>query len=385
MRRLPSKRWQAFYTGPDTQLHYAPTTFDTAEDAEAWLAAERRLTTSGGWSSQRARAEADVAADQARQANTFATYARGWLVGRHDLRPSTRASYRTSLERHLIPGFGDTPLHRVTAGMVRAWFGSYGDRTPTARAHAFQVLGAILHQAEEDELILRSPSRIKAGGRTAVLREPEVLTLRELLSLVEAMPSKHRALTLVCGLCGLRFGEAAALRRRDVDLDAGVLHVVRTAIRANGTKQAGPPKTEAGKRTVAMPAIVIEAVRAQLAQLPMRGRDALVFPGEDGEFLAPTALYGRDARTELREGRSYRKAAYGFYAARKDIGKPLMHWHDLRRTAATLGAQSGATVREMQYRLGHTTPTMALRYQSATADRDRAIANKLQEAVDQQQ
>ena len=55
LRRLPSKRWQAFYTGPDARLHYAATTFETAEDAEAWLAAERRLTTGNEWSSPKER------------------------------------------------------------------------------------------------------------------------------------------------------------------------------------------------------------------------------------------------------------------------------------------------------------------------------------------
>lgn len=101
--------------------------------------------------------------------------------------------------------------------------------------------------------------------------------------------------------------------------------------------------------------------------MPVSGRDALIFPGRDGSPLAPSALYGREARTERRDGRAYTKTAYGFDAAREAIGKPDLHWHDLRRTAATLGAQSGATVREMQHRLGHTTPTMALRYQAATA------------------
>jgi len=46
-KRRPSKRWQAFYTGPDTALHYAPSTFETKLDAEAWLTDERRLIAPG--------------------------------------------------------------------------------------------------------------------------------------------------------------------------------------------------------------------------------------------------------------------------------------------------------------------------------------------------
>ncbi|MEO7070430.1 MAG: site-specific integrase, partial [Nostocoides sp.] len=48
--RLPSKRYRARYTGPDTALHNAPNTFDTSEDAQAWLTDERRLISAGTWS-----------------------------------------------------------------------------------------------------------------------------------------------------------------------------------------------------------------------------------------------------------------------------------------------------------------------------------------------
>ena len=126
----------------------------------------------------------------------------------------------------------------------------------------------------------------------------------------------------------------------------------------------------------------MDALRDHLAAYPVRGRGALVFPGRDGELLAPSALYGREERVAHRGGKASRKRAYGSYAAREVVGKPELHWHDLRRTAATLGAQSGATVREMQHRLGRTPPTMALRYQAATAERDRAIADRLQVQID---
>jgi integrase len=54
-----------------------------------------------------------------------------------------------------------------------------------------------------------------------------------------------------------------------------------------------------------------------------------------------------------------------------------LHFHDLRGCAATLAAISGATTAELMRRLGHATPTQALRYQRATADRDAAVARAL--------
>jgi hypothetical protein len=53
---LPSKRYRARYTGPDTERHNAPHTFEAREDAEAWLAAERRLVTSDDWTAPSLRA-----------------------------------------------------------------------------------------------------------------------------------------------------------------------------------------------------------------------------------------------------------------------------------------------------------------------------------------
>ncbi|MFK5636041.1 MULTISPECIES: hypothetical protein [unclassified Ornithinimicrobium] len=97
-------------------------------------------------------------------------------------------------------------MDEITIGMVRTWFRAYGTRTPTARAHAYQVLASIMRQAEEDDVITRTPCRIRSGGRAPVKREPEVLTLAELLALADAMPKKHRALTLLCGLWGLLHG-----------------------------------------------------------------------------------------------------------------------------------------------------------------------------------
>jgi len=84
------------------------------------------------------------------------------------------------------------------------------------------------------------------------------------------------------GLCGLLFGEAAALRRRDVDLSGGVIHVRQGAVRVPGKKLVGPPKTVAVVRDVAMPGVVVDALRKHLGQGTAGERSELVFAGSDG-------------------------------------------------------------------------------------------------------
>lgn len=100
--------------------------------------------------------------------------------------------------------------------------------------------------------------------------------------------------------------------------------------------------------------------------MPVRGRDALLFPAADGtSHLAPSTLYRV------------------FYPARKAAGRPDLRWHDLRHTGAVLAAQTGATLAELMGRLGHSTPQAALRYQHAAKGRDAEIARKLSQMVEE--
>ena len=52
-------------------------------------------------------------------------------------------------------------------------------------------------------------------------------SLPELETLSKAMPDKYRVMVLLAAWCGLRFGELAELRRKDVDTREGVIRVRR--------------------------------------------------------------------------------------------------------------------------------------------------------------
>ena len=61
--------------------------------------------------------------------------------------------------------------------------------------------------------------------------------------------------------------------------------------------------------------------------------------------------------------------------ARGTVGLPDLHFHDLRHLAATLAVSTGAGVKEIMYRIGHSSSQAALRYQHASQQRDRTIAD----------
>ncbi|MBB1030228.1 hypothetical protein G6027_04875 [Dietzia sp. SLG310A2-38A2] len=118
VRRLPSGRYQARYTGPDLERHTAPRTFETNGDAYAWLRAEERLVELDVWTSPADRAaEAEAAATI--KVLTVEEYGQGWLTER-DLRPKTRAEYRRFWSSRITPYLGDYALADVTPAVIRS-------------------------------------------------------------------------------------------------------------------------------------------------------------------------------------------------------------------------------------------------------------------------
>lgn len=356
IRRLPSKRYQASYVGLDGVRHVAPSTFEAKQDAERWLSAEHALLAADEWRPPTARKAAKVA--------TFGEYAEKWMT-RRELKPRTREHYRSLLDRQLLPHLGDVPLKSLDSEKVRDWYADLDPTRPTLRAHAYGLLRTILHTAVDDEKITINPCRIRAAGTTRRVVKVKPATLTELESIAAAMPGKYRALLLISAWCALRFGEATELRRRDLDLKNGVIRVRRGVVRAGGNVLIGDPKSAAGSRDIAIPPHLLPMLRDHLDAMPMRGRDALIFPAADGtSHLAPATLYGV------------------FYPARQAAGRPDLRWHDLRHTGAVLAAQTGATLAELMGRLGHSTPQAALRYQHAAQGRDAEIARRLSAMVD---
>lgn len=362
IRKLPSKRYQASYIGPDTIRHKAATTFETREDAEAWLGARRAEINGDDWQPP-----------VKRKPVTFREHAERWLTNRQ-LKPRTRYHYRKMLDGKLLPVFGDMSLKTITADVIEDWHYRQGDTTPTATSHAYGLLRTILADAVQRRLIEHNPAHIRGAGNVKRVHKIKPLSLAELETLVEAMPERHRVMTLLAAWCGLRFGELTELRRKDVDLTNGVIHVRRAVVRVNGRAEIGTPKSDAGTRDVAIPPHLLPALKEHVRTDITGGRDGLLFPATDGQHLAPSSLYGRKPTTK--------RPGWGFYQAREEAGRPDLRWHDLRHTGAVLAASTGATLAELMSRLGHSTPGAALRYQHAADGRDAQIARMLSALVE---
>jgi integrase len=360
IRKLPSGRYQASYTGPDLAVHNASSTFGTLMDARGWLAEERKLVDSGNWAPPKARAVIKAA-------NTFGAYAETWLAGR-ELKPRTRIEYRRILDGKLLPHFGGLPLKSITRAEVRAWYATLDPAHKTARAHAYALLRTILGTAEDEELITANPCRIKGAGTAKRLRKIKPATLAELETIVTRLPDRYELMVLLAAWCELRFGELTELRHRDLDLKAGVIHVQKAVTWVDGQPIIGDPKSEAGQRYVTIPPFLLPLVKPHLEQYSAPAALPGVEREHDG-LIFPSAKLG----LQLRE-QTFHKT---WDKARKAAGRPDLRFHDLRHTGATRAAQAGATLAELMYRLGHSTAAAAMIYQHASQERDAELARRM--------
>jgi integrase len=346
-RRLPSGRWQVRYYDQAGIRHTAPQTFPSKADANRYLAQVEADLLRGAWTDPRL---ARI---------TFGEWVERWWPTTADLRPGTRTFYDYLLRRLLLPAFEDTPLGRIDPMTVRSWLAGLhelGEVTPTTIAKAYRLLRRILNVAVEAGYLPRNPAVIKGAGleRAAEMRH---VSIPQLHALAEAVPGRYRALVLVAGYGGLRWGELVGLRRRRVDLAGARIYVIEQLAEVAGKFIVSPPKTAAGQRVVVLPAVAVAALADHLDDYAAPEPDGLVFASGRGTYLQRSNFSRLVWRPAVQQ-----------------LGLDGLRFHDLRHTAATLAAAAGATTKELMERMGHTSPAVALRYQHVMADRQGAIA-----------
>jgi integrase len=280
---------------------------------------------------------------------------------------TTAERYEGILHNHIQPYFGDRALSEIKEPIIRQWQKKLHDAGVGAAtvAKAYRLVHSIFNTAVDDLLIRRNPCRIKGAGQDKA-SERFALTIDQVFAVADAIAPRYRLLVLLGALTSLRFGEFAALRRRDVELDGGELRVRRSqAELKHGRTIIKDPKSEAGKRFVAIPEVVLAELRDHLDKFAEAGPDGLVFIGPRGGPLR--------RRNFLR---LWKKAL-----ADAKIEEEDMHFHDLRHTGNALAAATGASTKELMARMGHSSVRAALIYQHASRSRDKQIADAISQNI----
>jgi integrase len=215
----------------------------------------------------------------------------------------------------------------------------------------------------EARFIAVNPCGIR-GAASDGAREMRIATVDQVAAIAKRVPARYRALVLVAAFGGLRWGELAGLRRKRLDLERARSRWPSSSWRSTAPSRVGPPKSAAGRRTVTLPAVVVEVLAEHLARYTAKSPEAFVFLSSQGRHLRRSNFNRRV-----------------WQPATRAAGVEGLRVHDQRHTAGTLATAAGGSLREVMDRLGHSTTVAAVRYQHVMADRDAAIARELNRLI----
>jgi integrase len=355
VRKLPSGKWHASYYHPQLGKRVtANTTFNAKADASAWLSREEAVLRSGR-----------PVVDPQRARVRFAPFASEWLEER-PLRDRTREVYASILRVDILPHFGDHQLSGITPDRVRKWHHGLAKSKPAMAPKAYRLLRTILSTAVDDGVLGENPCRLR-GAASERVQERRIPTMAEVELIADVIEPRFRAAVLLAAYAGLRKGECFGLARRHVDLDdeRPSVRVERTRGEVSGKGLVfNAPKTDAGTRTVALPARLCAELQEHLDRFVDAGPDSLLF-ATDRSGDVPRA----SSWTRIWDG------------ARNEVGLPDLRFHDLRHLAGTLTALAGGTIKEIQSRLGHASPDAAMIYQHVAQGRDGVLAFEIDRII----
>jgi integrase len=263
----------------------------------------------------------------------------------HDVGKATWAKYRSHLDIHILPQFGETPIAAISRMAVKSWVRDLGRRrAPATVADVLGLLSMLLGEAVEERRIPANPCR---RVRSAAPPRPERpwATAAQVLAIANRVSAAEAALVITAAYTGMRWGELAGLQRPNcklddarilIDPDWGALHEVAGAL------ELGSPKTPAAVREILLPPFLVGLLRQHLA----RHDHPHVFVGRDGGLLRRSNFHRR----------AWRPATDGNPRTNTQPIIVGMHFHDLRHTHKTWLIEDGVPEVAQAKRLGHRLP-----------------------------
>ena len=260
-----------------------------------------------------------------------------------DLRVSTQVRMDGIFDGHIVPEFGHMPLTAVTAPVVSAWVSkmmlTMSPATVRKNAH---VLSKVFALAISYGLVRANPvAPVRLPAE--VKREQRFLNHTQAWDLAESIAPRFRAMVLVAVFGGLRAGEIAALRRKNIAPERNLIVVRETLVDAKGVPTFGPPKTKTSVRTVTIPRSIMAELVRHLDFYTGDGPDALVFTGERGNVVRRSWFF-----------------RYYWRPAIERVGLEGLRFHDLRHTFVALWVSVGRNAKEVSRAAGHSSVAFTL-------------------------
>lgn len=293
---------------------------------------------------------------------TIGELGKPWLkVKEAKLKPSTYRTVESAWSVYVEPRWGATPVGEVRHSDVSTWIAelsagtAVNNRSPKRRIskaeakpksattvkRAYGVLAAILDGAAKDRRISSNPARGVDNLPKKSPRARVYLTHAQVAALADAAGT-YAPVILTLAYCGLRWGEVAALRVRDVNQVRRRLTVRENAVMVGRRIEVGTPKSHE-VREVAYPKLLAPLIDARMKD---RAPDALLFEAPTGGYM-------------VRPNTSENTTSW-YLRALAAAGLQRMGVHDLRHTAASLAISAGANPKAVQRMMGHASAAMTL-------------------------
>jgi integrase len=277
---------------------------------------------------------------------TLAQFLEVWLTHkRMGVSPKTYERYEQVCRKNLAPLLGAVKLPKLTPDQVSTALSRAGDGglAPRTVHHMHVILKSALKQAVIWDKLVKNPAAAVKAPRVERKRMStyDVGQTAECLELVRE--TRMHVPVVLAVQCGMRLGEIAAIKWRNVDLGAGQLAVVESAEQTKAGVRYKPPKS-GRTRTLALPMSVVEALRAhrlrqaeELLKLGVRPTDdTFVITQADSSPLQPHSLGQEWVR---------------FLARHPAL--PRIRFHDLRHAHATHMLASNVHPKIVSERMGH--------------------------------
>lgn len=276
----------------------------------------------------------------------------------------TRAGYTNFLSTHVLPKWGKHSLSAVKSVGVEAWLRRLKridgqPASPATNAKIRNLMSALFSHAIRHEWAARNPI---AAVRTSAkrLREPDILTPRELQGLLKELPQREKTMVLIAATTGLRRGELIALRWRDLDLDAGLARITRSI----WYNVEGDTKTEASHKPVPLPPVVVAELKRWNEQSLYRSSDDFLFPSiskNGNQPVHPDMILKRHIRPVLER-----------LGVKKKIG-----WHSFRHGLSNQLREHGVEIKTAQELLRHANSRITLDIYQRSVTQERRAAQAL--------
>ena len=312
---------------------------------------------------------------------TVGEYLLDWIGGSHGLSGKTSERYRQLINSQIIPHLGAIVLQKLKPAHIAdlhkkliAGGGEKG-RPLSARTvgHAHRVLHRALAYAAAIELVSRNVASVVKPPKVEEA-EVESLKAEEIETVLAALNDNSLELIAVLALSsGARRGEILALTWAHVDLDAGTIKIERSLEQTKAGLRFKAPKTAKGKRTVSLPPIAVDALRAhRRRQLELRmalghGKPepgALLFSDHKGDPIPPNNLSWDWRR---------------FVLTRK---LPQISFHGLRHSHVSALIAGGVDVLTVSRRIGHASPVVTMKvYAHLFSETDKTAAKAIEAAL----